>query len=113
MVEQFAAVAMTGHLLPAHIRERLGLRLGESGAVFSPAGHPPLSLVGADAAAAAYVPMSLEEALKEPERRILLRALKANAWNRQKTADDLQINRTTLYKKMRLLGIESDERLAG
>ncbi|HPO92729.1 MAG TPA: sigma-54 dependent transcriptional regulator [Phycisphaerales bacterium] len=103
----------TGHLLPAHVRERLGLRLSEPGAVSSPAGHPSLSLFGADAAAGAYVPMSLEEALKEPERRILLRALKANAWNRQKTADDLQINRTTLYKKMRLLGIESDERLAG
>jgi DNA-binding NtrC family response regulator len=64
---------------------------------------------------AAWSPIALEEALREPERRIILRALKANGWNRQKTADDLKINRTTLYKKMRLLGIESegDERLAG
>ena len=56
-------------------------------------------------AARQWVPMSLEEALREPEREILLTALEANAWNRQKTADQLEINRTTLYKKMKLLGI--------
>ncbi len=54
----------------------------------------------------AWTPMPLEEALKEPERRILLRALNANHWNRQKTADQLQINRTTLYKKLKALGID-------
>jgi DNA-binding NtrC family response regulator len=53
--------------------------------------------------------MPLEEAMKEPERRILLRALTANKWNRQQTADDLKINRTTLYKKMKALGIEGGE----
>ncbi len=61
-----------------------------------------------------WKPMLLEEAMKDPERRILLRALKANAWNRQKTAEQLGINRTTLYKKLKVLGIEpGDERLAG
>ncbi len=62
-----------------------------------------------------WTPTPLVEALKEPERRIILRALEANAWNRQQTADDLGINRTTLYKKMKTLGIEGveDERLAG
>jgi len=62
-----------------------------------------------------WQPISLEEALREPERLIILKALRANDWNRQKTADDLGINRTTLYKKMRLLGIdpERDARLAG
>ena len=57
------------------------------------------------------MPMRLEEALKSPERLILLRALKHNGWNRQKTADQLGINRTTLYKKMKACGIEG--RLAG
>ncbi len=57
-----------------------------------------------------WTPMPLAEALKGPERRIIARALEANDWNRQKTADQLQINRTTLYKKMRTLGID---RLAG
>jgi DNA-binding NtrC family response regulator len=53
-----------------------------------------------------WVPMPLIEAIREPERRILLKALEANDWNRQKTADDLAINRTTLYKKMKQLGID-------
>jgi DNA-binding NtrC family response regulator len=54
-----------------------------------------------------WSPMPLEEALREPEKRILLRALKANRYNRQQTADQLGINRTTLYKKMRAYGIEA------
>jgi DNA-binding NtrC family response regulator len=61
-----------------------------------------------------WVPTTLEEALREPERRVLLKALRANGWNRQKTADQLGINRTTLYKKLKTLGIAGDdERLAG
>lgn len=74
---------------------------------------PALRIAGIDGDAP-WTPMALEEALREPERRIILRALKANHWNRQKTAEQLAINRTTLYKKMKLLGIEGgDERLAG
>jgi DNA-binding NtrC family response regulator len=46
-------------------------------------------------------PMPLETALQGPERRIIEAALKRNAWNRQATAAELDINRTTLYKKMR------------
>jgi DNA-binding NtrC family response regulator len=65
---------------------------------------------GAGAAAAwrpgAYVPRPLRIALEEPERLIILQALEANSWNRQKTADDLEINRTTLYKKMKAYGLD-------
>ncbi len=63
--------------------------------------------------------MSLDEALREPEKRILMKALKANHWNRQKTSEQLGINRTTLYKKMKALGMlarhdgDGDARLAG
>ena len=46
-------------------------------------------------------PMPLEAALQLPERRIIEVALKRNNWNRQATAQELEINRTTLYKKMR------------
>jgi DNA-binding NtrC family response regulator len=53
-----------------------------------------------------WTPTPLHIALQEPERRILLKALRANEWNRQATADDLDINRTTLYKKMKSLGID-------
>lgn len=55
-----------------------------------------------------WVPMALADALLEPERRIILKALAANDWNRTATADQLGINRTTLYKKMRSLGIDPD-----
>ena len=50
---------------------------------------------------------TLSEALEGPERQIILEVLKANDWNRNITADRLGINRTTLYKKMKKLGIES------
>ena len=63
-----------------------------------------------DAPDTPWVPTPLDEALREPERRILLKALRANDWNRQSTADQLAINRTTLYKKMKQFGLD---RLAG
>ncbi|MHC4765870.1 MAG: helix-turn-helix domain-containing protein, partial [Planctomycetota bacterium] len=31
----------------------------------------------------------------------------ANGWNRQKTAEQLDINRTTLYKKIKQYGLEA------
>ncbi len=46
-------------------------------------------------------PMPLDEAMREPERQIILAALEANQWNRQETARQLHINRTTLYKKIK------------
>lgn len=49
---------------------------------------------------------SLKDALAAPERRIILDVLERNHWNRQVTADALGINRTTLYKKMKRLGLE-------
>lgn len=49
---------------------------------------------------------TLREALEGPERQIILEALKVNQWNRIVTADKLGINRTTLYKKMKKLGLD-------
>lgn len=54
-----------------------------------------------DKADSVWQPMPLSEAMKAPERRILLAALEANDWNRGRTAEQLDINRTTLYKKIR------------
>ncbi len=48
-----------------------------------------------------WTPMPLVEALEDPERQIIEAALKANQWNRQATAKELDINRTTLYKKIK------------
>jgi DNA-binding NtrC family response regulator len=54
-------------------------------------------------------PMPLEAALEGPERRIIEAALKRNSWNRQQTAAELDINRTTLYKKMRKYRLDGGE----
>jgi DNA-binding NtrC family response regulator len=60
----------------------------------------------------AYNPMSLKEALAEPEKNIIRQALEANHWNRQETAKALQVNRTTLYKKMKQYSLDAEaERL--
>ncbi len=70
----------------------------------------PVKLVQFDSHEAAPVVgeslQGLEKALEEPERRIILAALNANHWNRQLTAAQLGINRTTLYKKMKRYGLD-------
>jgi two-component system response regulator HydG len=43
----------------------------------------------------------LNEALEVHEKRFIILALKAFNWNRQEAARELNINRTTLYKKMK------------
>ncbi len=54
--------------------------------------------------------MTLRDAMAGPERQIILQALRIHHWNRAATADALDINRTTLYKKMKRLGLD-DPRL--
>jgi len=54
--------------------------------------------------------MPLEKALETPERQIIEAALHRNNWNRQATASELDINRTTLYKKMIKHGLDVGER---
>jgi DNA-binding NtrC family response regulator len=48
---------------------------------------------------------ALKDAMTAPERAIILEVLENNNWNRNATADALGINRTTLYKKMKRLGL--------
>ncbi|MCH8343347.1 MAG: sigma-54-dependent Fis family transcriptional regulator [Planctomycetes bacterium] len=75
----------TGRLLPRHVQLRLA----------------------GDAMWSAGKPMPLREALQEPEKQIILAALEANNWNRQQTAEQLDINRTTLYKKIKQYDLEA------
>ncbi len=49
---------------------------------------------------------TLKQSLENPERQIIRDVLEANHWNRNLTAEMLGINRTTLYKKMKRLGLE-------
>jgi DNA-binding NtrC family response regulator len=81
----------TTQLLPLHARQHLAALSGA-----------PI----ASAAAGSSQPRPLHAALEEPEKQIILAALAANGWNRQKTARQLQINRTTLYKKMKHFGLD-------
>ncbi len=53
---------------------------------------------------------SLRDSLAAPERQIILQTLRECRGNRAATADALGINRTTLYKKMKKLGLD-DPRL--
>lgn len=93
-------IALTD-LPPNVVRGESGMRIGAPG--------PDQATAESDKP---WTPMALEEALREPEREILLKALRANGWNRQKTADQLEINRTTLYKKMKQHGIDAQDELA-
>jgi len=59
-----------------------------------------------------YRAVSLKAALAEPEKIIIRQALEAHQWNRQETAKALEINRTTLFKKMKRYGLYAEaERL--
>jgi DNA-binding NtrC family response regulator len=49
---------------------------------------------------------TLKDALEGPERQIIFEVLESNSWNRNQTAEQLGNNRTTLYKKMKRLGLE-------
>jgi DNA-binding NtrC family response regulator len=52
--------------------------------------------------------LPLKEALVRAERHIIESALKVNNWRRQPTAAMLEIDRTTLFKKMRIHGLLRD-----
>ncbi len=77
-----------------------GTRIGLVDLPSTLAQHAPLT------ALAITGTQSLKDALAGPERQIILQVLRANEWNRNATADQLGINRTTLYKKMKRLGLE-------
>ncbi len=48
---------------------------------------------------------SLKEALRDPEKDIVIQALTRLNWNCSRTAEHLGVNRTTLYNKMKTYGI--------
>ena len=61
----------------------------------------------------AYRQMSLKEAMAEPEKNIIRQTLESNHWNRQETAKALQINRTTLFKKMKYYNLYAEAEKLG
>ena len=108
-----AIAAMQRHSWPGNVRElqncvERAVLLGK-GEWITPADLPTAM---ANARPLSMEPIgnrTLKQALEGPERQIILEALESHEWNRQTTADLLGINRTTLYKKMKRLGLEDEE----
>ena len=105
-----ALAALEGYLWPGNIRElqnvvERAVLLGKS-EMIGLADLPREIAGGASISVSRFGCMTLKEALEEPERQIILDVLEANGWNRNATADSLGVNRTTLYKKMKKLGLE-------
>ena len=119
-VDRFSPEAMQRletHPLPGNIRElqniiERAILLGKSAEIQVddlPEAAGCTRSSAADSAQSAKIstrPQTLKEALEGPERSIILNVLNGNNWNRNETADTLGINRTTLYKKMKKLGLE-------
>ena len=95
---------------PGNVRElqnviERAVLLGKGG-VIAPEDLPPSLAAGDNYGAESVVGRTLQQAMEEPERQIIREVLEANNWNRNVTAENLGINRTTLYKKMKRLGLE-------
>ncbi|MEM9166575.1 MAG: sigma-54 dependent transcriptional regulator, partial [Planctomycetota bacterium] len=111
-----AAAVLRGYAYPGNVRElqniveRAAVLSREAvigvGVLPSHVTSPGSMTRAAEADDHGWTPMPLAEALRGPERRIILAALEAHGWNRQQTAEVLGINRSTLYKKMRSLGLD-------
>ncbi len=112
-VESIGPEAMTllqRYSWPGNVRElqnaiERAVLLGR-GPVLLPEDLPPAVREGYIPPAVSTGKRTLKEALAGPERQIILDVLEACNWNRNLTAETLGINRTTLYKKMKRLGIE-------
>ena len=57
--------------------------------------------------------MSLKESMSGMEKSFIRSVLESNHWNRQATARALQINRTTLFKKMKCYGLYAEAEQLG
>jgi DNA-binding NtrC family response regulator len=108
-----AIVALQRYRWPGNVRElqnvvERAVLLGK-GPTITPADLPTNFASDAPPAIEPRSDQSLKDALAAPERHIIREALEKHNWNRNETADALGINRTTLYKKMKRLGLEERE----
>jgi DNA-binding NtrC family response regulator len=107
-----AMAALEAYPWPGNIRElqnvvERAVLLGKGDRI-TPADLPREIASGAAVRASHAGHRTLKEALEGPERQIILEVLEAHGWNRNATADALGVNRTTLYKKMKRLGLEDE-----
>lgn len=76
---------------------------------------PPVRKAGASAGEEDEVPSNgtLEEAVREIERRVIRAGLIRTGWNKSQLAKELRLSRTTLIKKVKELGLEDSRPAAG
>jgi DNA-binding NtrC family response regulator len=106
-----AMSALQHYSWPGNVRElqnvvERAVLLGR-GPIVTASDLPEQVTAGAALPMASATGRTLKEALAGPERQIILSVLRSHNWNRNLTAETLGINRTTLYKKMKRLGLES------
>jgi two-component system response regulator HydG len=102
--------ALVAHDWPGNVRElqhaiERGVFLGRGPSV--EVGDLPAAVFGGGLPAG-LVPdaASLKQALATPERQLIVAALEQAGWRRDVAARTLGINRTTLYKKLKRLGMD-------
>jgi transcriptional regulator with PAS, ATPase and Fis domain len=105
-----ALSALQRYRWPGNVRElqnviERAVLLGKEG-VIGVDDLPPSMMAVGGVSVESVAGRSLKQALESPERQIIREVLESNNWNRNITAEALGINRTTLYKKMKRLGLE-------
>jgi DNA-binding NtrC family response regulator len=106
-----ALAAMQRYRWPGNVRElqnvvERGVLLGKGDKVRLEDLPANLHLAAGPLPVAPVGQRTLKQALEGPERQIILEVLQRHNWNRNLTADALGVNRTTLYKKVKRLGLE-------
>ena len=104
--------ALLSHEWPGNVRElehavERAVFLGR-GSVIDICDLPPGVAVGSAVLGAAprdQLRVSLKSAMAQPERQLIIDALDRHGWRRDAAARSLGINRTTLYKKVKRLGM--------
>jgi len=107
-----ALEALTRHTWPGNVRElrhavERAVFLGR-GSLVEPADLPP-AVLAATGLAPEQPESPLKQALAVPERQLIIDALEKAGWRRDVAARSLGINRTTLYKKLKRLGMDVAE----
>jgi DNA-binding NtrC family response regulator len=115
VVSGFSAAALATllrHSWPGNVRE---LQHAVERAVFLGQGDlielsdlPP-AVLATSPAGATHAENPLKQALAVPERQLIIDALERAGWRRDVAAQSLGINRTTLYKKLKRLGMDLNE----
>ena len=106
-----AVDALAAHDWPGNVRElqhaiERGVFLGRGSCV--ECGDLPAAVLGGGGLVACAGPEAapLKQALATPERQLIVAALEQAGWRRDVAARTLGINRTTLYKKLKRLGMD-------